>query len=170
MASLRQCHPLVLCSLLYRLKNFSHFIFSFPVIILYSSIRSPRSRRIYSVVKLKAFVVFFHMVASSNLHHLCGSTLHFLQMFYVPFQVYGLHDFTAYSSLFHGLTKLLWIIKNLFCMNSLWIVCVSYRALNNIKGRLHQHHLTFKSRLIPPLISTLRKLRFTNSTLPLIVT
>jgi len=38
------------------------------------------------------------------------------------------------------------------------------------KGRLHQHHLTFKSRLIPPLISTLRKLRFTNSTLPLIVT
>jgi len=43
--SLRQC-PLVLCSLLYRWKNFSRFIFSFPVIILYASIRSPRSRRI----------------------------------------------------------------------------------------------------------------------------
>jgi len=37
-------------------------------------------------------------------------------------------------------------------------------------GRLHQHHLTFKSRLIPPLISTLRKLLCIKSTLPLIVT
>ena len=33
-----------------------------------------------------------------------------------------------------------------------------------IKGGLHQYHLTFKLRLIPPLISTLRKLHFTNST------
>ena len=41
-------------------------------------------------------------------------------------------------------------------------------SVTDSKGGLHQHHLTFKLRLIPPLISTLRKLRFTNSTLQLI--
>ena len=39
-------------------------------------------------------------------------------------------------------------------------MCISIQNQINIVGWLHQHRLTFKSRLIPPLISTLRKLRF----------